>query len=128
MYDHPQATPAQLRDATIAIAKDVWNRYYAPVFGKKDIVLLGIYSHMIDSLLYLPDYPIGHMIAFQVERQMEKAGAIGPEFERIAKTGNVAPDLWMEKATGAPVGPEALLEATGKALPEIEKEEKSSPK
>jgi hypothetical protein len=120
MYDHPSAKPAELRDATIAIAKDVWNRYYGPVFGKRDVVLLGIYSHMIDSLLYLPDYPIGHMIAFQVERQMEKAGAIGPEFERITKIGNVAPDLWMKKATGAPVGPEALLDAAAKALPEIE--------
>ena len=121
MYDHPKATPGELRDATIGIAKDVWNRYYAPVFGKKDVVLLGIYSHMIDSLLYLPDYPIGHMIAFQVERQMEKAGAIGPEFERMAKTGSVAPDLWMTKATGAPVGPEALLEAAAQALAQIEK-------
>ncbi len=26
--------------------------------------------HMIDSFLYLPDYPIGHMIAFQIEEQM----------------------------------------------------------
>jgi hypothetical protein len=123
MYDHPNATPAQLRVATVDIAKTIWNRYYAPVFGKKDVVLLGIYSHMIDSILYLPDYPIGHMIAFQVERQMEKAGAIGPEFERITKTGSVAPDLWMEKATGAPVGPEALLAATAEALPEIERGE-----
>jgi hypothetical protein len=120
MYDHPNATPGELRDATLTIAKDIWNRYYAPVFAKKDVVLLGIYSHMIDSLLYLPDYPIGHMIAFQVERQMEKAGAIGPEFERITKTGNVAPDLWMKKATGAPVGPEALLAAAAEALPELE--------
>ncbi|HEX5134264.1 MAG TPA: hypothetical protein VFW81_02630, partial [Thermoanaerobaculia bacterium] len=120
MYDHPTATPGELREATVGIAKTIWNRYYAPVLGKKDVVLLGIYSHMIDSILYLPDYPIGHMIAFQVERQMEKAGAIGPEFERITKTGSVAPDLWMKKATGAPVGPEALLEATEKALPEIE--------
>ena len=120
MYDHPNATPAQLRDATLKIAKDVWNRYYAPVLGQKDVVLLGIYSHMIDSLLYLPDYPIGHMIAFQVERQMEKAGSIGPEFERVTKIGSVAPDLWMKQATGAPVGPEALLEAAAKALPEVE--------
>ncbi len=124
MYDHPQATPGALREATLGIAKTIWNRYYAPVFGKKDVVLLGIYSHMIDSILYLPDYPIGHLIAFQVERQMEKAGAIGPEFERMAKTGSVAPDLWMKKATGAPVGPQALLEAAEKALPEIEADTK----
>ena len=116
MYDHPQATPKQLNDATVQISKDIWNRYYAPVFHQKDVVLLGIYSHMIDSFMYLPDYPIGHMIAFQVEEQMKKAGAIGPEFERMAKMGDVTPDLWMINATGKPVGPEALLTATQKAL------------
>ena len=116
MYEHPDATPAQLRDATLQISRDIWNRYYAPVFGSHDVVLLAIYSHMIDSFLYLPDYPLGHMIAFQIERQMEKAGAIGPEFERMAKLGNIAPDLWMRQATGVPVGPEALLAETEKAL------------
>jgi hypothetical protein len=112
MYDHPRATPKELNAATVQISKDVWNQYYAPVFRKKDVVLLGIYSHMIDSFLYLPDYPIGHMIAFQIEEQMKKAGSIGPEFERMAKMGDLTPDLWMEHATGKPVGPEALLEAT----------------
>ncbi|HEX7254143.1 MAG TPA: hypothetical protein VF376_14790, partial [Thermoanaerobaculia bacterium] len=119
MYDHPEATPAELKEATLAIARETWNRYYAPVFGRKDVVLLAIYSHMIDSFLYLPDYPIGHLIAFQIERQMEKAGHIGPEFERMARIGNIAPDLWMKQATGAPVGPDALLAAAEKALPEI---------
>jgi hypothetical protein len=119
MYDHPSATPAELKEATIQIAKETWNRYYAPVFKKRDVVLLGIYSHMIDSFLYLPDYPIGHMIAFQIEEQMEKAGNIGSEFERMATVGSVIPDLWMKKATGAPVGPEALLTATSSALKEI---------
>jgi len=116
MYDHPQATAGELNQATVQISKDVWNRYYAPVFHKNDVVLLGIYSHMIDSFLYLPDYPIGHMIAFQIEEQMKKAGEIGPEFERMAKMGRVTPDLWMEHATGKPVGPDALLEATRTAL------------
>ena len=116
MYDHPQATPKELNDATVQISKNIWNQYYAPVFHKKDVVLLGIYSHMIDSFLYLPDYPIGHMIAFQIEEQMKKAGSIGPEFERMTKMGDVTPDLWMVHATGRPVGPEALLEATQAAL------------
>ena len=116
MYDHPEAKPEELRDATLQIAKDTWNRYYAPVFGKKDVVLLGIYSHMIDSFLYLPDYPIGHLIAFQIEEQMKKAGSIGPEFERMAKMGRVTPDLWMENATGKPVSADALLSATENAL------------
>ncbi|HEV8436107.1 MAG TPA: hypothetical protein VGR95_22050, partial [Thermoanaerobaculia bacterium] len=30
-YDHTNATPEQLRDAVVQIAKDVWNQYYAPV-------------------------------------------------------------------------------------------------
>lgn len=119
MYDHPNATPTELRNATLQIAKDVWNKYYAPVFGQRDVVLLGIYSHMIDSFLYLPDYPIGHMIAFQIEEQMDKAGNIGAEFERMATVGNITPDLWMKKATGAPVGPEALLRATEVALKQV---------
>lgn len=116
MYDHPQATPKQLNDATVQIAKDIWNRYYAAVFHNNDVVLLGVYSHMIESFLYLPDYPIGHLIALQIEEQMKKAGNIGSEFERMAKMGDVTPDLWMENATGRPVGAEALLEATQRAL------------
>ncbi len=116
MYEHPDATPAQLREAVLGMARDVWNKWYAPVFGVRDVTLLAIYSHMINNMLYLPDYPIGHMIAFQVEAQMEKAGDFGKEFERMARIGAIAPDLWMTQATGKPVGPEALLEATTTAL------------
>ncbi len=120
MYANPDATPEQLRVATIGIAKDVWNEFYAPVFGAKDVVLLGVYSHMVSNGLYLPDYPIGHLIAHQIEEQMERAGNIGLEFERITKQGRLTPDLWMTKATGAPVGPEAMLKAAEKALAKID--------
>ncbi|HYH95795.1 hypothetical protein, partial [Hyalangium sp.] len=67
MYEHPDATPAQLREATVAIAKELWDRYYAPVLGGTGTPLLGIYSHMIAYPMYLPDYPLGHLIAFQIE-------------------------------------------------------------
>jgi len=120
MYDHPEATPEELRAATLEIAKDKWNRFFTPIFGRKDVVLLAVYSHMIDSFLYLPDYPIGHLIAFQIEEQVKKTGSIGPEFERMAKMGRVTPDLWMEHATGKPVGAEALLSATEEALKQTE--------
>ncbi|MBK9376353.1 MAG: hypothetical protein IPN03_22190 [Holophagales bacterium] len=118
MYDHPSATPAELKGAVLSISKEVWNRFYAPVFGVKDSVILGVYSHMIDSFLYLPDYPVGHLIAFQIERHVEKAGTVGPEIERMARQGRLTPDLWMRGAVGAPVGPEALLAATKEALAE----------
>jgi hypothetical protein len=90
------------------------------VFKQKDVVLLGIYSHMIHSFLYLPDYPIGHLIAHQIEEKMKKAGNIGSEFERMATMGSVAPDLWMKNATGSPVGAEALLSAAEKALAAVD--------
>jgi hypothetical protein len=122
MYEHPAATPGELKNATLAIAQGIWNRFYAPVFGRKDVVLLAIYSHMIHSFLYLPDYPLGHIIAHQIEEQMKKAGSLGSEFERMAKFGSVAPDLWMKNATGAPVGPESMLAATERALEKVSAE------
>jgi hypothetical protein len=119
MYNHPEATPAELKNAILEIARTTWNRFYAPIFGKQDVLLLAVYSHMIDAFLYLPDYPIGHMIAFQIEEQMKRAGNIGGEFERMAVVGRVTPDLWMQHATGRVVGPEALLSATEQALNEL---------
>jgi hypothetical protein len=116
LYRNPDASAAELRAATVDIARDVWNRYYAPVFGQRDSPLLGVYSHMISYPLYLADYPLGHMIAFQIRQQMERAGTIGPEFVRMVTVGNVVPDLWMMRATGAPVGADALLAAAAAAL------------
>jgi hypothetical protein len=119
MYGHPNATPAELKAATIRSAQEIWNRYYAPLFGRRDVTLLAIYSHMIDNVLYLPDYPIGHLIGFQIEEQMNRRGSLGSEFERMTKFGNVAPDLWMKNATGAPVDAQALLTAAKRALEQI---------
>jgi hypothetical protein len=118
MYDHPAATPAALREATQAIARDVWNRWYAPVFGVRDVTLLAVYSHMVNDLLYLPNYPIGRLIASQIEQHLASrpAGELGKEFERMASLGRLAPDVWMRKATGEPVSARPLLAAAARAL------------
>jgi hypothetical protein len=116
MYDNPDATPEQLKNAVVQISKDIWNKYYAPVFGKKDVVLLGVYAHMVNNFLYLPNYPIGRLIAFQIEQQIEKAGDLGKEFERMSVYGSLPPDQWMRNATGEPVSASALLNATRQAM------------
>ncbi len=116
MYDHPKATPKELREATVKIAQGIWNQYCAPVLGGKDTPLLGIYSHMISYPMYLFNYPLGHLIAFQIEEQVRKAGKLGPEFERMAKFGAVTPDLWMIHASKEPVSAGPLLRATEVAL------------
>ena len=117
LYAHPDATATQLRDATVATAHDVWNKYYAPLLGGKDIALLGIYSHTIAEPLYLFNYVLGKLIAFQVEQHLEgkDKATFGKEFERVARLGRISPDLWMEQATGKPVGTASMLEATKRA-------------
>jgi hypothetical protein len=115
MYAHPTATPAELREATLQIARGYWDRYYAPLLGRPGDPQLAIYSHMINSFLYLYRYPLGHLIAFQLEQKLTGA-KFGTEFERVASIGRVLPDMWMEHATGKPVTAEPLFEATAKAL------------
>nr|WP_153864767.1 MULTISPECIES: hypothetical protein [Myxococcaceae] len=116
MYEHPDATPAQLREAVVQLSRELWDRYYAPVLGGEGTVLLGVYSHMISNPLYLADYPIGHLIAFQLEEHLRQKGPLGAEFERMARFGSVTPDVWMVNATGAPVSAQPLLRATEAAL------------
>jgi hypothetical protein len=122
MYDHPTATPAELKAAGIKIAKDIWNRFYAPVFKVRDIELLSVYSHIIHSFLYIPDYAIGHLISHQIEEYLKGKPGIGPEVERMVKIGRIAPDLWMKQATGSPLGAEGMLAATERALKEYKKQ------
>ena len=115
MYAHPDATPAQLKEAVISIAKDVWNTYYADVLGGHDETLLGIYSHMIDYPLYLPNYPMGHLIDFQIEQQVKDKN-MANEIERILTQGRIIPQLWMKRAVGQEISIEPLLNATKDAL------------
>jgi len=115
LYAHPDAKPADLRQATLSIARDVWNRFYAPVFGVKDREILAIYSHMIAYPLYLPDYAVGHIVAFEIADKL-RSGNFGAEFERMARQGRLTPDAWMRGAVGAPISSGTLLREARKAL------------
>jgi len=121
MYEHPEANAEEVKEAVISISKNIWNKYYASVFNVKDVVLLGIYSHLIDSFLYLPDYPLGHIISFQIDEHIKKTGNLGKEFERMATFGSVAPDVWMMHATGSSVSEKFLLDAAAKAINQLKK-------
>jgi hypothetical protein len=118
LYDHPAATAADLRAATVRVARETWDRYYAPYLHGHDVALLGIYSHTISSPLYLFNYVLGHAIAFQVEQHVagKDKATFAREFERVARLGSIAPDLWMQQATGKPVTVGPMLEATARAL------------
>ncbi|HZN04196.1 MAG TPA: hypothetical protein VFD06_11500 [Candidatus Polarisedimenticolia bacterium] len=113
---HPDGTPAQFREAVVGAARDVWNRHFADLVGARDVPLLAIYSHMVSSALYTPDYPLGHLIAFQLEEHFRKQKKMGPEFERVCRIGRVTPDLWMRQAVGGPLSAAPLLDAAARAL------------
>jgi hypothetical protein len=121
LYTHPDATPAQFREAVVQIAQEVWNRHFAPLLGRRDAPLLAIYSHMVDYGLYTPDYPLGLLIAFQVKQHFKTLpGPMGPEFERICQIGSVTPNAWMQAAVGGPLSAEPMLRATAQALAQEE--------
>ncbi|MEZ7866857.1 MAG: hypothetical protein QMB37_05325 [Paludibacteraceae bacterium] len=115
MYANPNATPAQLKDAVITEAKKVWNEYYAGILGGKDEPILGIYSHMIDYPLYLSYYPIGHLIDFQVEKQM-KGKNMADEMQRMYTQGRIVPQIWMKNGVGQAISVEPTLKAVDEAL------------
>ena len=110
MYANPDATAEQLRDQTILLAKEIWNKYFTPVFGTEDETVLAIYSHMISYPLYLSAYAYGQIIEFQLERHFESHD-FATEIDRIYRLGRLTPDVWMNAATGSPVSVEPMLSA-----------------
>jgi len=115
MYENPEATPAELKTAVIQIARDVWNQYFFPILGHKDAPILAIYSHMIDGGMYLPDYPIGHIIQFQIEEYIKDKN-LATEMERMCIQGSITPTLWIRQAVGEDLSVQPILKATAKAL------------
>jgi len=115
LYENPDANATQLKDAVIRISKEVWNKYFADAFGIKDQTILAVYSHMIDYPLYLSAYPMGHLIEFQLEKQI-KNKVFADEILRIYAQGRLIPQLWMMQAVGMEVSAKPMIEAAKQAL------------
>jgi hypothetical protein len=115
LYAHPRATPAETREAVLGASRDVWNRWFAPHYGVRDVDLLAIYSHIVNAAMYLPDYAIGHIVAFQLAERLRNV-PFGEEVERVARLGRLTPDAWMRSAVDGPVSAEPLLAAARAAL------------
>ena len=118
MYQNPNATKDELKNAVIKIAKEIWNKYYANIFGIKDSPLLAVYSHMIDAALYLPDYPLGHLIDFQIQQYLVGKN-LGTEMERMCVAGRILPNEWMKNAVGNEISIKPVLDAADVALKNI---------
>lgn len=120
LYANPEATASELRDAAMDIAKNVWNEFYTPVYGVKDQTILAVYSHMLNSPLYLSNYAFGNIIEFQLEQQL-KGKNFPKEINRIFRQGRLTPNQWMLEATGNNLSAKPLLNAAKEALEELKK-------
>ncbi|HBL75288.1 MAG: hypothetical protein A2W90_22350 [Bacteroidetes bacterium GWF2_42_66] len=118
LYANPNSTATELRDAVLRISKEVWNKYYAPGFGQNDQTILAIYSHMINSPMYLPNYAFGHLIHFQLEEHF-KTHELAPEAERIFALGQLTPNEWMMKAVETPLSNSPILKAVQEAAEKL---------
>ena len=112
------ASPEDLRQAVVSIASGIWDKYYAPIFGVTGSPVLAIYSHMITYGMYLPDYPLGHIIAFQVEEYF-KTHKLAEEMERMCRLGRITPKEWMKQAIGAEISPAPMTRAAGEAIKKL---------
>ena len=111
LYAHPKATAEELRQATLHIAAEVWNTYFEPVLGEKDCVLLAIYSHMVNSPMYLPNYPIGHIVQFQLEEALADVTPAqwAENYERWYRLGRLTPNHWMKQAVNGELSVQPIL-------------------
>ena len=119
LYAHPDATANELKENTLRIAREVWNAYYAPVLGEPDCTLLAIYSHMVNAPMYLPNYPIGSIVQFQLEQHLATCATAeqwAAEYARIYRQGRLTPNRWMQGAVGRGLSIEPILQAVRSVL------------
>lgn len=112
-------SPEELKSQVITIATEVWNEYYAPVFGLRDTPILAVYSHMIDYPLYLSAYPLGELIQFQIEEHLTN-NDFASEVFRMYRQGRISPKQWMMGAVGEEVSITPLVTSAQKALSVVE--------
>ena len=114
IYDHPKASAKELCEATMGIAKEIWNQYYEPILGEHDCILLAIYSHIVNAPMYLPNYPLGHIVQYQLEEHLAKSKnqqEFAQEYMRIYRLGRLTPKQWMIEAVGEAPSIEPILRA-----------------
>ena len=117
MYDHPDATPGELRDAVVADRQgrlEPLLRAGLRRARRRAARRLLAHGRQLPLPARLPDRPPDRLPDRGADRR--RAATSAPSSSGWRRCGSVTPDLWMKHATGAPVGAEALLEATAAAL------------
>jgi hypothetical protein len=70
---------------------------------------------MIDNPLYLSNYPVGHLIDFQIDGFI-KDKKFSTEVDRMYTLGRLTPQAWMQGAVGTAISIDPMLKAVDEAL------------
>jgi hypothetical protein len=118
LYEHPEATAADMHMAIRRIGDEVWAKFYARIFGAEGYGLMSVYSHILWCSFYLADYSMGYVIAYQV-RKFLATRKFAPEMERLCALGSIYPESWMKAAVGQAISVDPLLHDVEKACDRV---------
>lgn len=69
--------------------------------------------------MYLPNYPLGHIVEFQLEEhfaQLTSPQEFASEIMRIYQLGRLTPNQWMKEAVGSDLSTTPILNAVEKIV------------
>ncbi len=95
MYDNPDASPADLKDAVLKLQLNYGISITPRFLNKKMLTYWQLFLIYDRRISYLPDYPIGHLLLFKLREQMKKQ-AIWERIYAIGSDWKYSPDLWMK--------------------------------
>jgi oligoendopeptidase F len=116
MYNNPDATVNELKNAVLGISADIWNNYFSENFGgARDCSILSVYNHFITGDLYLFNYFIGGIVSYQLADAFER-DELAPGLKESCREGVTLPELWMQKAVGSGFSLDPLLNGVSGAV------------
>lgn len=101
MYAHPEATPAEVKEAVLSVSGNVWNTYFSKLFGGvRDSHILSIYNHFITGDLYLHNYFLSNVVMYQLHDAYHGPG-LAKGLRKISREGRTDTERWMKNAVGS---------------------------
>lgn len=105
---NPKASAKTIHNKVLSIARNIWGEYYAPIFGKNGFEILGAYSHMFWGDAYLADYPLGHIISYQIRKHLNGKN-LAKEMLKLCRQGSIHPQAWLRNGINQEISVKPLL-------------------
>ena len=111
LYANPNADAEEVRKGIMSIAANVWNEYFAEVFGGiRDQHILSIYNHYITGDLYLYNYFMSNAIMYQLHSTFNGLN-LATNLKEICLEGITSTERWMKNAMESEISVDKLLKA-----------------